>query len=143
MRDELDKQLCEKYPKIFADRHADMRTTAMCWGFEHDDGWYNIIDQLCGNIQSHIDWVNETREDLLKNNPYNHPIPDEIHQVVATQIKEKFGTLRFYYNGGDDVIDGMVRMAESMSGVTCETCGKPGTTKGPGWIRTLCEEHTK
>lgn len=143
MRDELDTQLCEKYPKIFKDRFADMRTTAMCWGFECDDGWFNIINALCANIQSHIDWRNSTRELLLKDNPYNRPIPDEIHQVIATQVKEKFGTLRFYYDGGDDVIDGMVRMAESMSGVTCETCGKPGESRGGGWIRTLCEEHTK
>lgn len=143
MRDELDKQLCEKYPKIFRDRYADMKTTAMCWGFECSDGWFNIIDQLCGTIQSHIDWRNSQRELLLKDNPYNHPIPDEVRQVVATQVKEKFGTLRFYYDGGDDVIDGMVQLAESMSGVTCEECGKPGKSRSGGWIRTLCEEHTK
>ena len=143
MREELDKLLCEKYPKIFVNRHADMRTTAMCWGFECGDGWYNIIDQLCANIQSHIDWKNSTRDLLLKDNPYKRPIPDEVSQVVVDQVKEKFGTLRFYYHGGDDVINGMTRMAESMSGVTCETCGAPGTTEGPGWIQTLCEEHRK
>ena len=33
MRQELDQLLCERYPKIFANRHADMKTTAMCWGF--------------------------------------------------------------------------------------------------------------
>jgi hypothetical protein len=57
------------------------------------------------------------------------------------QVKEKFGTLRFYYTGGDDYISGMVRMAESMSGVTCEECGAPGEQNDGGWIRTLCEEH--
>jgi len=51
--------------------------------------------------------------------------------------------LRFYYRGGDEVIDGMVRMAESMSGVTCEECGAPGVTGGQGWIKTLCETHRK
>lgn len=141
MREELDKQLCEKYPKIFANRHGDMRETLMCWGFEHGDGWYNIIDQLCANIQSHIDWQNRQRELLLKDNPHNVTIPDEICQVVAVQIKEKFGTLRFYYDGGDDEISGMVRMAESMSSATCEECGDRGETRGPGWIRTLCEVH--
>jgi hypothetical protein len=38
MREELDKKLVEKYPKIFAQRFDDMRTTAMCWGFDCDDG---------------------------------------------------------------------------------------------------------
>lgn len=127
MSPELDKQLCEKYPKIFANRYADMRTTAMCWGFEHGDGWYNIIDQLCGNIQHHIDWKNRGGQVM--------------QQVVAAQVKEKFGTLRFYYDGGDDYIGGLVSMAESMSGVTCETCGKPGKLREGGWLRTLCDEH--
>lgn len=141
MNEKLDKDLCERFPKLFVNRHADMKTTAMCWGFEHGDGWYNILSALCGNIQSHIDWCNETRERLLKNNPYNHSIPDEVPQVVVDQVKEKFGTLRFYYSGGDDAIDGMVRMAESMSAVTCEKCGKPGYSSSGGWIVTLCEEH--
>jgi hypothetical protein len=63
--------------------------------------------------------------------------------VVATQIKEKFGTLRFYYFGGDDYCHGVESMAESMSAVTCEVCGSPGKLRNGGWIRTLCDEHAK
>jgi hypothetical protein len=129
MKNELDMALCAKYPKIFGDRNKPMSETAMCWGFCCGEGWYNIIDQLCDNIQNHIDWQAKQGKD--------------IPQVVAMQVKEKFGTLRFYYNGGDDVIDGMVRMAESMSAVTCEECGAPGTTEGQGWITTRCETHRK
>jgi hypothetical protein len=129
MRDDLDEMLCKKYPKIFADRNKPMTETCMCWGFEHGNGWYNIIDQLCGNIQSHIDWKEKQ----------GHNVP----QVVAEQVKEKFGTLRFYYRGGDDIIDGMVRMAESISSVTCEVCGNAGKSNMSGWIKTLCEEHRK
>jgi hypothetical protein len=33
----------------------------------------------------------------------------------------------------------MVRMAESMSGITCESCGNPGERTGGGWIKTICE----
>ncbi len=129
MREELDKKLCEKYPKIFADRHKPMTETAMCWGFDHGDGWYQILDSLCSQIQHHIDWQNRNEV--------------KVAQVVATQVKEKFGGLRFYYNGGDDVIDGMVRMAESWAANTCETCGKPGTLRGKGWLYTACDEHTR
>lgn len=118
-----------------------MRETLMCWGFEHGDGWYDIINNLCANIQSHIDWSNSQRELLLKNNPHNVKIPEEVRQVVAVQVKEKFGTLRFYYEGGDDTIDGMVRMAEAMTAVTCEECGNPGKQRSGGWIRTLCDHH--
>ena len=177
MKLELDKLLCEKYPKMMVNRDKPMMETCMCWGFECGDGWFNILDQLMGNIQHHIDWKEKQRtsamaynlmaaqakegnfdlfDDSMKdlNNPeYKakrlneviagdfRPVPESIPQVTLDQVKEKFGTLRFYYSGGDDAIDGMVRMAESMSAVTCETCGNPGQQRGGGWIRTLCDYH--
>lgn len=135
MKRELDEQLCVKYPKIFKDRHGDMKETLMCWGFECGDGWYNIIDQLCANIQHHVDWKQEQKEKYSRG--------EGCSQVIAVQIKEKFGTLRFYYDGGDDTIGGMFRMAESMSAVTCEECGAPGQLRGRGWLYTACDTHTK
>ena len=129
MKQELDEYLCKTFPKMFSERHLPMQETAMCWGFECGDGWFNIINQLCQNIQHHIDWKNRSEE--------------LVAQVVVSQVKEKFGSLRFYYSGGDDAIDGMVRMAESMSGVTCETCGDVGTSTSEGWIKVLCETHHK
>jgi hypothetical protein len=129
MKQELDKLLCERYPKMMVNRNLPMQETCMCWGFDCRDGWFNILDQLMGNIQHHIDWKNKKEE--------------VVAQVTLDQVKEKFGTLRFYYTGGDDYIDGMVTMAESMSGVTCEECGNPGKRIGGGWVTTLCEEHAK
>jgi hypothetical protein len=129
MQLKLDEQLCAKYPKIFVNRHADMQTTAMCWGIGCGDGWYNIIDQLCHNIQSHVDWQNRNTT--------------TVPQVVAVQVKEKVGSLRFYYDGGDDYIAGMTSLAESMSEVTCETCGAPGKRRGGGWVYTACDAHAQ
>lgn len=127
MRQELDQYLCKVYPKIFAQRNDDPTTTLMCWGFECGDGWFQIINQLCNNIQHYLDWQNQ--KGIV------------VPQVVATQVKEKFGTLRFYYDGGDSKIDGMVSMAESMSGVMCEECGAPGELRATGWVKTLCDVH--
>lgn len=156
MRKELDEALCAKYPLIFSDRHADPSKTCMYWGFSCDDGWYNIIDNLCGTIQNHIDNRLEQIEWAKKwNYKVNDPdhewtafverkereIPEPVEQVVAIQVKEKFGGLRFYYNGGDDFVQGVVHMAESMSYDTCEVCGAPGKPTRGGWIRTLCKEH--
>jgi hypothetical protein len=134
MKQELDQLLCERYPKMMVNRDKSMMETCMCWGFECGDGWFTILDQLMGNIQHHIDWNNKNFEKGYKQ--YK-----QVPQVTLDQVKEKFGTLRFYYQGGDDEISGMVRMAESMSAVTCEECGNPGTTGGQGWISTLCETH--
>jgi len=127
MTPELDAQLCERYPKMMVNRNNSMMETTMYWGFECGDGWFNIIDQLMGNIQHHIDWQNRKGE--------------VVAQVTVDQVKEKFGTLRFYYTGGDDYVRGLVSMAESMSGVTCESCGNPGKSTGGGWIKTVCEAH--
>ena len=134
MKQELDKLLCEKYPKMLINRNKPMTETCMCWGFECGDGWFQILDSLMGNIQHHIDWNN-------KNFEKGYTQYKQVPQVTLDQVKEKFGTLRFYYTGGDDYISGLVAMAESMSAVTCEQCGNPGTTGGQGWISTLCETH--
>lgn len=162
MKEELDKQLCEKYPLIFRDRNGDMRETCMCWGICCGDGWYNIIDRACSLIQNHIDWrlkqieavekFNAELAEAASNDFENWPeyrskeprdIPEPVEQVIATQIKEKFGGLRFYYNGGDSFIGGVVAMAEEMSYRTCEECGAPGKESTSGWIRTLCDEHAR
>ena len=55
MTPELDKELCSKFPDIMAERHLGAMETAMCWGFEHDDGWYNILATAMKMIQSYID----------------------------------------------------------------------------------------
>lgn len=185
MKTELDDLLCQKYPKIFRDRHADMRTTCMCWGFNCEEGWFNLIDILCQSIQNRIDgrarerkraikhnkmieatragdmtlfdayykdvggqWKDEYLQKILAKTDDNQewgsglrPVRDEIPQVVATQVKEKFGSLRFYFDGGDDEIWAMVGFAEIISGRTCEQCGAPGKTVGKGWIKTLCSNH--
>lgn len=177
MRKELDEALCAKYPEIFRDRHGDMTTTAMCWGFSCGDGWYNIIDAACANIKNHLrnneqlleliakhkkyqemawagDWsflenwqldpkyIEQEKKRYLSEIPEWMSCVEKIPEVVATQVKEKYGTLRFYYNGGDEYIDGIVDMAESMSARTCETCGAPGKLRGGGWVYTACDEHT-
>lgn len=146
MRQELDELLCAKYPKIFVNRHGDMKETAMCWGFECGDGWFNIIDQLCANIQHHVDWSERQRNIEVKKGIEGEsgmPRTPHVNQVIAVQVKEKFGTLRFYTNAVDDQIYGMIRMAESMSAVTCEDCGAPGKLRGRGWLYTACDVHTK
>jgi hypothetical protein len=60
----------------------------------------------------------------------------EIHQV-----KQKFGTLRFYTGGATDKMYEIIREYERVSAVTCEVCGEPGEIRSGGWIETLCETH--
>jgi len=66
MKRELDEILCAKYPLIFKDRHENMQHTAMCWGFETGDGWYNIIDTLCGLLTSDYRSAKSRYEHLIE-----------------------------------------------------------------------------
>lgn len=173
MKVELSKQLVGKYPFIFANKYG-----GMCIG----DGWYNIIDTLCGLIQHHIDQTKEQRKYAQEYNrmikscqegdfrafderhknqletPYIQTlrgasasgaeklqeVPKEVKQVTAAQVKEKFGGLRFYIDGGDQYIYGLIQMAEQIAFYTCQECGDAGTTKGSkGWIGVLCPTHRK
>jgi len=151
MKAGLDKKLCSKYPKIFAQRHLPMTETAMCWGFDHQDGWYWLVDNLCDSIQRYVDNRNEgvrirnkAREEGKEvysdsDQPWKK---EEEWEVEATQVKEKFGGLRFYISGGDDYIYGMIDFAEHLSYKICEKCGSTENveqTKG-GWIATLCSK---
>lgn len=62
------------------------------------------------------------------------------------QIKEKFGTLRFYIGGvPTDVFDeiyALINKVEEASGSICDVCGKTGKTIGiNGWMLTRCDKH--
>jgi len=116
--DAFAKQMEERFPKMFANPYG---------GFACGEGWWPILEKLCSNIQHHLDWKNKKSE--------------VVPQVTVAQIKEKFGGLRFYYDGGDDEIRGMVRMAEAWADATCEDCGAPATKQTSGWIKNVCDKH--
>ena len=136
MTEEKNNLLCARYPKIFSNRYGDPRETLMCFGFECADGWFDIIDSLCRCIQSHVD----------NSQARGHMTPEEFNskiQVRAAQVKEKFGSLRFYVDNSDEFVRGLISMAETQSLKTCESCGCPGHPRSGGWIRTLCDDcHT-
>lgn len=77
-----EKEILEKYPEMFREKDLPMTETCMCWGLEVPDRWLPIIDQLCG---------------CLQNYGYTSFLIPERPQVVAEQVKSKWGQLRFYY----------------------------------------------
>ena len=126
MKPELDDALCWDFPLIFRNRHADMRSTCMCWGFECGDGWEPLIRRLCEQLEAI-----RMASGLVS---------------VADQVKEKYGTLRFYVHfGGEadkpwaDIAWACADAAVRRSGSTCEECGKYGTLRDTGWIYTRCD----
>ena len=98
------------------------------FGLECGDGWYDLIYNLSGQI-----------EDLVKKLPRK-----QRKHFHVDQIKEKFGTLRFYMRSSTDEMEDQISKAEDISAKTCETCGSPGKTLSTGgWWYTSCEKHKR
>ena len=124
MRKELERRLVERWPTWFK-TGGDIRHTAMPRGFTHDDGWFDIVWRLCGDLE-----------------PLVAQLEQEIGcQFEVLQVKEKFGGLRFYVNRKSDAIRQRIEAAIQESLHTCEVCGQPGTLRENGLIKTLCDEH--
>lgn len=133
MDEKLDKKLVKSFPNLYMDRHGNMSSTCMCWGFSCSDGWFKLIWQL-----------SEKLEPLCKaeNDSYTEEQKKLGYRCCASQVKEKFGTLRFYMTCETDKMDKLIEEAEQLSSITCEECGKKGKTRNDlGWVRTLCTKH--
>lgn len=127
MSPELDNRLVTTFPNLYRQRYLSMRETCMCWGFEHGDGWFQIIWDLSEKLERMILALPE----------------DQREHCSASQVKEKFGLIRFYLDGETDEMTAAIQEAEDRSAVTCETCGAPGKLTGTGWLRTACELHVR
>jgi len=151
MKEDLVEQLHKNHPHLFKRTDVEMEGSRMpytMFGIECGDGWFNILDTLFDCIESD---VNQAAQSLQwrtedKNTPKEKLIEaqEKFDAAIAElptihQIKEKFGSLRFYYGGNRDNIEPYVHFAEALSGRTCEQCGNPGKSRGGGWIHVSCD----
>lgn len=128
MKPEYDKYLCENFPLLYRDRHADMRTTCMCWGFCCGDGWFKLIRDLSAKLEPMIAALPEPSRSACR----------------ASQVKEKFGGLRFYLTTGTAEMHNAISEAQQKSYEICETCGQPGSGRERnGWYYVACGKHEK
>jgi hypothetical protein len=121
MSPELEAKLIDKYPTLFRDVNQPPTASLMCFGCECDDGWYDLLDRT---FQKIIDL-------------------DIAREITLVQVKEKYGALRVYFNGGDNELDHKVydilNKAEDESIKFCERCGTTEEVKKTeGWIKYLC-----
>lgn len=123
MKKEFDAMLCQRYSLIIAERSRSIQESCMGWGFLCGDGWFDLIDTLCERLQF---WTDHNKAP----------------QVIAKQVKQKWGTLCFYVRDANEHQLGMIAMAEAMSARVCETCGKPGRIVVAGAYMARCPEHS-
>lgn len=144
MNSELEDRLVQEFPEIFRDWRGDPQHTCMAWGIECPAAWEPAIRAACVTIAHEVRSVNE-----------RHPTLG--FRVIADQIKEKFGTLRFYWHSecalwqhGDMPRDaaheaavdaahgriaGAIACAEQITALVCADCGAPNSAnpRRPMW----------
>lgn len=147
MNKEHSNELLKLGKILYADKDKSSTETLMCFGFDCGDGWYYSLRDLTIKL--------EALNILYRN--YNF-------QIKAFQVKEKFGTLRFYYhiiptsdilseedgivmNYVEQLVDNYIDDAEKRCENVCEECGKQfydfnknDRVITKGWIRILCKD---
>lgn len=119
-------ELMQRYPRLFRGEGPVIPSGLL-------PGWAGLVEQLLADIDG-----------LLTD--------AQAQRFEVGQIKEKFGTLRFYWKlqesgqASDDErllrvrMMALVREAERHSATVCERCGAPGTLgENMGWYRVRCE----
>ena len=120
MNEILTQKLYKKYPHFFKQKYLPMNQTAMCWGIDCCDAWYDLLDKTVSKI--------------VKVCP----------KATASQVKEKFATLRIYMSGSNDRAEKIVDEACSKSSRICEICGRKGKTiEIDHWFFALCPICTR
>ena len=136
MDETKQRRLQSRFPMLYRD--LGMNDTSLLYGLCVGDGWFDLLWKLS--------------EDLEKLDP----------ALVANQVKEKFGTLRFYLAQSDlemchetgDVfslapqskgerVRERIRLAEKQSAGTCEKCGAPGKLHREGYWHVACANCEK
>lgn len=103
------------------------RFTSMWDTLDIGNGWLPIVDRL------------------------DRQIAEIVPDYEVTQVKEKFGGLRYYigaiHSDQFDRVHELIAEAEAESLRTCETCGATedvttAASRERGyWVKTLCREH--
>ena len=128
MKSELEDTIIKACPNLYRGVSLPLRECLMAFGMECGDGWYELIFELSKSL-----------EKLILELPEK-----EREHYYAMQVKEKFGSLRFYVSYGTDEMFTLIDEAETRSESICEVCGKPGIMrKDYGWIYTSCEACLK
>lgn len=136
------------------------------WDSQSGERLWDIWEELrapykhfySGNISDQVGagWWSEVLKTFEQIDVVMKSAPD--YKFNIRQIKEKFGTIRFYYDlhkvGDEDreaedaVLDDLrkkvfqlARQLEAATYSKCEVCGQEGLHRNNGWMKTLCDAH--
>ena len=114
-------KLLNAFPQLYRGFQKSLHASVIS-DFECNDGWFQILWDLSAALEAEA--LKEGR--------------DQTNWPQAIQIKEKYGSLRFYMDHASPAMWDLVQAGEEKSGLVCEMCGEPGKTYNDSWINTSC-----
>ena len=131
MNPENTLRLFSAFPYLYRGRSKSVHESSMSYGFQCGDGWFDLVWSLSQAIED------TARKDGL--DPQSDAWPE------ATQVKEKFGTLRFHLRERNEATMALAESALVASQGICEECGQPGspTANSRSPSKTLCPMHAE
>ena len=120
MSPDKEAKLHEAFPLLYVKR---------VW-FEHGDGWFDLIWRGSAALEPLI--AKEECQCFLNGldvmlGVLGAATCDRMCRPHASQVKEKFGSLRFYMTCETAEMTHIISDMEHASVATCETCGTRGT----------------
>ncbi len=116
MTPELQKKLVQEFPLLYEDINL-----------ECGNGWYDLIHGLSEKLYPLM------IASRMTVNEY------DVYPSVA-QVKEKYGSLRFYMNVATDEMMDLIFEAEDRSQEICEICGQEGNINhSKYWLEARCK----
>lgn len=158
--------ITKEFPYLYRGRKLSIRQSNMIFGFECGIGWKNILRTLSIALMYEIKKADKLwrirpylslftdawntvmyfqPEWIKKNNVFGKYPRFIIHifsGFAASQVKEKYGTLRYYMGFQNTAMSNHIDIAERASEHTCEKCGEWGKIRGDSWSYVACDEHT-
>lgn len=125
---ELNKKMVEEFPFLLPhNRWTDKVSEDYDYSYNElwalENGWAKAFG---------YELICELRDALIEAN--------YLYDYRITQIKEKYGTLRWYDFGAPEKAFDIIRKYEKLSGEVCVRCGKPATHITSGWINYMCKD---
>ena len=125
---ERNKELCKRYPFLIPKDWEGKVPKDFDYSYTEwdalEDGWREAFGDML---------LEELRESLVKTG--------DLKNFGIDQLKEKFGSMRFYYHGGNDEVDKIIDKYSVLSENICIHCGKPDVyMTDKGWMYPCCKE---
>lgn len=125
---ELNKQMIEEFPFLLPRNRWTGEAS------EVFDYTYNELSFLDAGwkIAFGYEMLVELKAALEKN--------DYLYKYRITDIKEKYGTLRWYDAGAPEGVFEVIKKYMELSEYVCIVCGEPATHVTRGWISFYCKD---